>query len=119
MNKFTILACYCIYFSDSALKYAHMFMKVSEVYRIDEDTNDQIAEAAGVAIKLMQPVWNNKAHPSISREAVNVSALEKELRLAEEEYKSAELRGGQLYMKINKEKIERLRKRIGNAQRIK
>ena len=56
LNKFTVLACYCIYFSKSASEYSHMFANVSRAHRTDENI-DEIAKAATIAIKVMQPDW--------------------------------------------------------------
>ena len=113
LSEFTILACYCIYFSDTPSEYAHMFMNVSRAHQTDENTNEQITEAALIAIKLMQPNWKNKKVPSTK--PVDVKAFLEESEQAEYEYKNVEWDGGQLWARLSQEKIKKLRQQIASA----
>jgi hypothetical protein len=112
LSKFTVLACYCIYFSDSAQEYSHMFMNVAKTYRTDLDTDEQIIDASVTALKLMQPNWKPKGLSPVVVDKELIKKLKNDLRQAEDDYKNAEWAGGQLYMKICKDKIEKLRKQI-------
>lgn len=119
LSKFTILACYCIYFSDSNSKYKRMFDNISRLYRTDNDTHEQIAEAACFAIELMQPVCGDGRTylpvSLISYRTTDITTLQKKLKQIEDNYKNAEWGKCDLCMQINKEKIEKLRKQIGDA----
>ncbi|KKK73762.1 hypothetical protein LCGC14_2890550 [marine sediment metagenome] len=59
-SKFTVLACYCIYFSKSQREYEDMLGVVCKGERTDLDINEQIDEASKVAQILMQPYWAHK-----------------------------------------------------------
>ena len=60
LNKFTVLACYCIYFSKTRIDYAHMFFNVARANNTENCTDEHIAQAGAYAIKFMKADWNEK-----------------------------------------------------------
>lgn len=116
LHKLTVLAMYAIHFAENQQQYAMIFSRLAtEESRENLTPYEEVKAAARQALDLYKPTWGTKGN--IRKKIVpqeEIDKLKQELAQAKNDYKNAELAGGQLTMKLRKERIERLRKELSS-----
>ena len=119
LNKFTVLACYCIYFSKTKVDYAHMFFNVARANNTENYTDGHIAQAGADAIEFMKVNWNKKKEEKYklsSADKKQLSVLNMQLTLAKNAHSRSHLDGGELLRDVREKEIRKIQNQIKNIE---
>ncbi len=116
LNKFTVLACYCIYFSKTRVDYARMFFNVARANNTKNCTDEHIAQAGTDAIKFMKADWNKKKKENYGKlsytDVEQLVVLNKQLVFAKNAYKRSHLDGGELVRDFREKEVRKIERHI-------